>query len=71
MAKAHPISTHHRFQNLTGKCFGRLTVVSYAGQKHNSLWNCRCDCGKKSVVYGNNLKRATREVAAVWMWSPP
>ena len=34
-------------ENLIGKRFGQLTVLSYAG---NSKWNCMCECGRKSVV---------------------
>ena len=39
--------------DLTGKKFGKLTVISYAGldnTKKNSKWNCNCECGKKTVV---------------------
>ena len=32
MAKAIVLPTHFRFKNLTGKVFGRLTVISYAGK---------------------------------------
>lgn len=28
--------------DLTGKRFGRLTVIEYAGK---SKWICKCDCG--------------------------
>ena len=43
--------------NLTGKKFGRLTVVEYAGtNKHNqSMWKCRCDCGSERIVAGRHL----------------
>ena len=46
MSTVHPIPTHHRFQNLTGKTFGRLTVVSFAGKdRHKRVkWNCQCQC---------------------------
>lgn len=43
--------------DLTGKRFGRLTVVGLAGrQRRMSQWNCVCDCGGKSVVSGANLQ---------------
>lgn len=46
------------FIDLTGMRFGRLVVVSRAESKGNmSRWNCVCDCGKSTVVYGNNLRR--------------
>lgn len=48
----------HNFIDMTGMRFGRLVVVSRAENKGNmSRWNCVCDCGNKSVVYGNNLRR--------------
>lgn len=44
-------------RDLTGKKYGRLTVLRYAGRnKHNQpLWDCLCDCGKSSTVRGSNL----------------
>lgn len=44
-----------KFIDLTGKIFGRLTVVGYAGK---SKWNCRCECGKSAVVGSAQLTRA-------------
>lgn len=52
------VKTAHNFIDLTGQRFGRLVVVSRAENKGNMVrWNCQCDCGKKIVVYGNNLRR--------------
>ena len=42
------------FIDLTGKVFGRWTVVSYAG-KGTGKWNVRCECGTEAVVQGGNL----------------
>lgn len=44
--------------DLTGKQFGRLTVVGYAGKnKHgDSDWKCKCDCGNYVVVVSGNLR---------------
>lgn len=44
--------------NLVGQRFGRLTVISKAGAIGTSSmrWNCVCDCGNKTVVYGHFLK---------------
>lgn len=35
-------------ENLIGKRFGLLTVISMTGEKRddNFVWHCRCDCGK-------------------------
>ena len=32
---------------IPGTRFGRLTVISYAG---NGKWRCKCDCGKETVA---------------------
>lgn len=44
--------------DLTGKKFGRLTVVSRAqNNKHGqSMWNCVCKCINKITVNGRDLK---------------
>lgn len=49
--------------DLTGKRFGRLTVIerygtyiSPADESKAVTWLCKCDCGTKTVVLGNNLK---------------
>lgn len=42
---------------LIGSRFGRLTVVKYAGVSKNrqTLYECRCDCGKTIVTDRNKL----------------
>lgn len=50
-----------RLNDLEGKRFGRLTVVSraddivYANGKRYVVWNCRCDCGNMTKVRASNL----------------
>lgn len=46
-------------QDLTGRRFGKLTVISRNPQLEDRYytWNCQCDCGGKIVV---NTKRLTR-----------
>jgi len=51
-----------KFVDLTGKKFGKLTVVERAdeyvspsGQRH-IRWLCKCDCGNNVIVKGNSLK---------------
>lgn len=43
--------------DLTGKTFGRLTVIDRVGyNKHKSvLWRCACECGKEVVVPTGSL----------------
>lgn len=45
--------------DLTGKRFGRLTVVRSEGKNsHGSyLWLCECDCGSIKVLNGAELRR--------------
>lgn len=42
-----------KFQDLTGKRFGRLVAIEYLG---NSRWKCKCDCGKYHEVLAYSLK---------------
>ncbi len=38
-------------QDLTGKVFGRLTVLRREEQKNGTgYWRCRCECGRETVV---------------------
>jgi len=42
---------HEKLKDMTGQVFGKLTVIGYEGSKDdNSLWRCRCECGKETVV---------------------
>ena len=46
-----------RYKDLTGQRFGRLTVVELSSlDRGRPTWKCRCDCGKTSVAFGDNLK---------------
>ena len=47
---------------LVGKRFGKLLVMRFdhVDSSSNSCWECKCDCGKTSVVNTQNLKNATR-----------
>lgn len=48
--------------DLTGRRFGRLTVVGRAENyvsprgKQATRWICQCDCGKKTTVVGGDLR---------------
>lgn len=45
-------------EDLTGRRFGRLVVVSRApnGKNWRVKWNCICDCGNTRIVYASHLK---------------
>lgn len=41
--------------------FGRLVVINFSdsvrvGKQNKRFWVCLCDCGKESIICGNNLK---------------
>lgn len=43
--------------DLTGRKFGRLTVLEYAETRGKTIyWLCQCECGNKKLVQGNLLK---------------
>lgn len=47
----------NKIQNLVGKRYGKLMVVSRASNKgKDTYWNCKCDCGNYVTVLGDNLK---------------
>jgi hypothetical protein len=49
-----------RLIDMTGKRFGRLTVVCRAPKQHGStraFWSVRCECGKEFVLVGQKMRR--------------
>lgn len=42
-----------KFTDLSGRTFGRLTALSYAGK---SRWLCACSCGGETLVRADHLK---------------
>ena len=42
--------------DLTGKVYGRLTVLRYSHSKHGAYWECICTCGKKKIASANCLR---------------
>jgi hypothetical protein len=46
------------FQDLRGKRFGRLTIISRVKtqEKGDVIWHCKCDCGEETDVSRGNLK---------------
>ena len=51
-----------RLIDLVGRRFGRLVVVARAenDSRGHVRWECLCDCGNATTVWGSNLKRKTR-----------
>lgn len=44
--------------DLTGKRFGKLTVIKFAENDKYSRpkWLCKCDCGNEKLIAGSNLR---------------
>lgn len=53
---------HKNIKNLTGKKFGRLTVLSYTNKRSGGavMWLCVCDCKNKKLVSTGNLNPIRR-----------
>ena len=47
-----------QYKDMTGKKFGRLTVLSYAGPNHrkDATWLCKCEYGTEKVIQGQALR---------------
>jgi len=43
-------------RDLTGQRFGKLVAIELIGHSP-VLWKCVCDCGRESIIRGNNLSR--------------
>ena len=53
--------TESHSEDLTGKKFGRLTVLSRAKRPEGLVssgvyWLCRCECGNEKIIMGKSLK---------------
>lgn len=45
------------FQDITGRKYGKLTVLFRIHGKHQAKWLCVCDCGSEKTVFATNLRR--------------
>ena len=60
---AHKDAASANFEDLTGKRFGRWTVLEHRGYRYSksgksrsTMWLCKCDCGTIKEVRGRALK---------------
>ena len=46
-----------KFIDLTGKTFGKLTVIKKMDNKFGNriMWLCKCDCGNVKTIRGSSL----------------
>lgn len=54
--------------NLINRKFGRLTVVKYSHQNklYAKYWECKCNCGKKTIVRASALTEGTSRSCGCW-----
>jgi len=45
-----------QFIDETGNRYGKLVVIKRAKAQNGVYWQCRCDCGKNTVVSGQALR---------------
>ena len=56
-----------KLENLTGKVFGRLTVLQRAESVNKrTKWLCSCDCGNEIIVEAYNLKSGHTQSCGCW-----
>lgn len=58
-----------KINDLSGRRFGRLTAMEYAGRKNGrTLWRCLCDCGNETITgYSNLLNGITKSCGCLGM----
>lgn len=56
-------------RNITGECFGRLTVLSPSENKRGRThWLCQCSCGKTVVVQTSHLLLGHTKSCGCWKY---
>ena len=50
-----------RAEDLTGKNFGRLTVLRRAERADGVKWECLCVCGNHTIADSRGLQRGTKQ----------
>jgi hypothetical protein len=56
MAEADPIRRHPNFKDLSGRTFGKWTILREVSHANGKVrWLCRCKCGKECAVRSNHL----------------
>jgi len=56
---ANEFKSKRRLIDLTGRKFGKLTVIkrSYPnGNNRSPKWLCKCECGKEKIIFGDSLR---------------
>lgn len=62
MAPENAITRPWRLQDLTGRIFGRLEVICFAGIRSRTYyWQCVCECGERKIVDGWKLRSGSTQ----------
>lgn len=58
-----------RIEDLTGRKFGRLTVlgIESSNNKQGVHWLCKCDCGNFAIVSASHLKNGHTKSCGCWL----
>lgn len=68
IAEAYALKTNHtkscgclkyKYEDLSGKRYGKLLVIERGSNKADISWKCLCDCGNMCEVTSSNLKNTT------------
>lgn len=68
---------HPHTRDLTGKRFGRLTVVAFSGVRartarvKETMWRCKCSCGGTAIVVASKLKSGWTTSCGCWQREAP
>lgn len=55
-----------RLEYLVGQRFGSLVVINRADNRNDRVyWNCKCDCGKETVISSASLKRGKESCGCI------
>lgn len=54
--------------DLTGKVFGRLTVVRGVARNKRGYYHCNCSCGNKTLVRGDSLQSGLTKSCGCWQY---
>ena len=55
----------HKYKDLTGKKFGKLTILEFDHINHCAYWKARCECGNVIVSPINSLQNRTYSCGCV------
>jgi hypothetical protein len=62
----------NRFNDLSGKSFGKRVVIGFAGFRGRfAVWLCRCKCGRLNVVEGARLALGVAGSCGCWKLLSP